>query len=120
MIIVGLVCITILKNIMHIQRLLKRLIKQSTLGVKVKVLDVTLNKGDIIYIPAYWFYSISFEKMSSICTFKYRTFMNSLAITPELILSLLQGQNIKRDIAVKMEKEETDNEDNSKIVKNET
>jgi len=36
-----------------------------------------------------------------------------------LILSLLQGQNIKRDIAVKMEKEEPDNED-SKLVKNET
>ena len=71
---------------------------------KVKVLDVTLNKGDIIYIPAYWFYTISFEKISSICTFKYRTFMNSLAISPELVLSLLQGQNIKRDVAVKVEK----------------
>ena len=73
---------------------------------KVKVLDVTLNKGDIIYIPAYWFYTISFEKISSICTFKYRTFMNSLAISPELVLSLLQGQNIKRDVAVKVEKKE--------------
>ena len=30
--------------------------------------------------------------------------MNSLAIAPELILSLLQGQNIKRDVAVKVEK----------------
>ena len=27
--------------------------------------------------------------------------MNSLAIAPELVLSLLQGQNIKRDVAVK-------------------
>ena len=73
---------------------------------KIKVLDVTLSKGDIIYIPAYWFYTISFEKISSICTFKYRTFMNSLAIAPELILSLLQGQNIKRDVAVKVENKE--------------
>ena len=31
--------------------------------------------------------------------------MNSLAISPELVLSLLQqGQNIKRDVAVKVEK----------------
>ena len=30
--------------------------------------------------------------------------MNSLAIAPELVLSLLQGQNIKRDVAVKVEK----------------
>ena len=86
---------------------------------KIKVLDVTLNKGDIIYIPAYWFYSISFEKMSSICTFKYRTFMNSLAIAPELVLSLLQGQNIKRDVAVKVEKKADEKTQENKV-KNET
>ena len=86
---------------------------------KIKVLDVTLNKGDIIYIPAYWFYSISFEKISSICTFKYRTFMNSLAIAPELVLSLLQGQNIKRDVAVKVEKKIDEKEEENKV-KNES
>ena len=82
---------------------------------KVKVLDVTLNKGEIIYIPAYWWYSIKYEKLSSICTFKYRTFMNVLAISPELVLTMLQGQNIKRDIVKKVdgvEKEEkTDEKD---------
>ena len=86
---------------------------------KIKVLDVTLNKGDIIYIPAYWFYSISFEKISTICTFKYRTFMNSLAIAPELVLSLLQGQNIKRDVAVKVEKKADEKTQENKV-KNET
>lgn len=86
---------------------------------KVKVLDVTLNKGDIIYIPAYWFYSISFEKISSICAFKYRTFMNSLAIAPELVLSLLQGQNIKRDVAIKVEKKEDKKEDKKEEGENE-
>ena len=70
---------------------------------KVKVLDVTLNKGEIIYIPAYWWYSIKYEKLSSICTFKYRTFMNVLAISPELVLTMLQGQNIKRDIVKKVD-----------------
>ena len=63
------------------------------------MLDVTLNKGDIIYIPAYWFYSISFEKISSICSFKYRTFMNSLAISPELVLSLCYKVKILKDVA---------------------
>ena len=37
---------------------------------KVKVLDVTLEKGEIIYIPAYWWYSIEYEKISSVCAFK--------------------------------------------------
>ena len=73
---------------------------------KVKVLDITLNKGEIIYIPAYWWYSIEYEKLSSICTFKYRTFMNVLAISPELILTMLQGQNIKRDVVKKVEQKE--------------
>ena len=71
---------------------------------KVKVLDVELNEGDIIYIPAYWWHSFKYEKLSSICAFKYRTFMNVLAISPELILSLLQNQNIKREVANKMER----------------
>ena len=82
---------------------------------KIKVLDVTLNKGEIIFIPAYWWYSIEYEKLSSVCTFKYRTFMNVLAISPELVLTMLQGQNIKRDIVKKVdsvEKEEkTDEKD---------
>ena len=73
---------------------------------KVKVLDVTLNKGEIMYIPAYWWYSIEYEKLSSLCTFKYRTFMNVLAISPELILTMLQGQNIKRDVVKKVEQKE--------------
>ena len=78
---------------------------------KVKVLDVTLNKGEIIYIPAYWWYSIEYEKISSVCAFKYRTFMNVLAITPDIVLSMLQGQNIKRDIAKKVETTEKDKEE---------
>ncbi len=73
---------------------------------KVKVLDITLNKGEIMYIPAYWWYSIEYEKLSSICTFKYRTFMNVLAISPELVLTMLQGQNIKRDVVKKVEQKE--------------
>jgi len=71
---------------------------------KVKVLDVELNEGGIIYIPAYWWYSIKYEKLSSVCAFKYRTFMNVLAISPEIILSLLQNQNIKREVVSKMER----------------
>ena len=82
---------------------------------KVKVLDVSLSKGEIIYIPAYWWFSIEYEKISSVCAFKYRTFMNYLAISPEIVLSMLQGQNIKRDIVKKVrtdeKKEEKDKEE---------
>ena len=70
---------------------------------KVKVLDITLEKGEIIFIPAYWWYSIKYDKISSICCFKYRTFMNVLAISPELVLTMLQGQNIKREMVKKVD-----------------
>ena len=68
---------------------------------KLKTLEVTLNKGQIIFIPAYWWYSISFSENTSICTFKYRTYMNNVAISNHLLVNLLQNQNVKREIAKK-------------------
>ena len=61
---------------------------------KVKSLEVTLEEGSIIYIPAYWLYSVKFNTLSSICSFEYRTYMNTIAITPHIILYLLQRSNI--------------------------
>tara|TARA_A100001015_G_scaffold313753_1_gene421711 strand:+ start:660 stop:1556 length:897 start_codon:yes stop_codon:yes gene_type:complete len=62
---------------------------------KIKVLDVELNEGTIIYIPSYWWFTIKYEELSSICSFKYRTYMNFLAISPQICQSILQNQNIK-------------------------
>ena len=33
-----------------------------------------------------------------ICCFKYKTYMNNVAILPELLMSALQKQNVKREI----------------------
>jgi hypothetical protein len=66
---------------------------------KVKSLEVKLTKGNIIYIPAYWWYSINFlSSETSICNLKYKTYMNTIAILPQLIMKFLQQQNIKRNI----------------------
>ena len=69
---------------------------------KIKVLDINLKPGQIIYIPAYWWYTIEFTKFSSVCKFSYRTFMSSMAIMPDLMMKLLQQQNIKRDMFEKI------------------
>jgi hypothetical protein len=69
---------------------------------KVKVLDLNVNKGEIIFIPAYWWYSIEYEQLSSICVFKYHTYMSLVSILPEIAMSFLQKQNIKREIANKL------------------
>jgi len=69
---------------------------------KIKCLDITLNAGKILHIPAYWWYSIKFSKDSSISTFFYRTYMNNIAITPHICMYALQQQNVKRDVLKKI------------------
>lgn len=63
---------------------------------KVKCLEVELNKGQIIYVPPYWFYSIEFGKDSMICNFKYQTYMSNLSISHHLLINILQNHNIQR------------------------
>ena len=60
---------------------------------KVKFLEVVLTPGQLIYIPAYWWYSIRLEKNACICTFKYSTIMNVLATLPDTAMGFLQKQN---------------------------
>ena len=69
---------------------------------KIKSLEFTLTKGKTLYIPAYWWYSIKFSKDASITCFKYRTYMNNLAISPYLFMYALQSQNIKRETTKKI------------------
>lgn len=70
---------------------------------KLRTIDVTLITGQMVHIPAYWWYSIKFVKSNTtICVFKYKTYMNTLAISNHLFMRLLQGQNTKRVIAKKM------------------
>lgn len=67
---------------------------------KIKTMDVELRVGQIIYIPAYWWCSIKFpetQPISTICTFKYRTYMNTISVLDKICLWLLQQQNVKRD-----------------------
>lgn len=69
---------------------------------KIKSLEFTLTPGKTLYIPAYWWYSICFSKDTSITCFKYRTYMNNLAISPYLGMHILQIHNIKRETSKKI------------------
>jgi hypothetical protein len=64
---------------------------------KIKCLNISMKKGQILFIPAYWWYSIEFGENASMSTFKYKTYMNMVAISPHIIMNLLQSQNVKRD-----------------------
>ena len=65
---------------------------------KIKTLEVELFQGMAMFIPAYWWYSIQFiVHETSVCSFKYRTHMNTISIAPQLIMTVLQNMNTKRD-----------------------
>jgi len=70
---------------------------------KIKCLDLTLTPGKTLYIPANWWYSIKFNSSdTSISCFKYRTYMNNLAILPYIFIYALQMQNVKRNMNKKV------------------
>lgn len=66
---------------------------------KVKCLEIDLLPGNILFIPAYWWHSMKFSKDTTLCSFKYRTYMNNIAILPQLSMKFLQNQNVKRVMA---------------------
>jgi hypothetical protein len=70
---------------------------------KVKCLEVKITPGKAIFIPAYWWYSIKFSEGSTLASFKYRTYMNNMAIIPQVAMFFLQNQNIKHNVMKKVE-----------------
>lgn len=85
---------------------------------KIKCLEIVLEPGRILYIPAYWWYSFKYNSSStSISCLKYRTYMNNLAICPSIFMYALQNQNVERKIAKKIDiKHLQENNNNNKNV----
>jgi hypothetical protein len=65
---------------------------------KSKSIQITINSGKVLYIPPYWWYSIRFHKRSSVVSLKYRTYMNNIAILPNICTHYLQMFNVKKNI----------------------
>ena len=63
---------------------------------KVKCLELTVEQGQILYIPAYWWYSVEYSEDTLVCVFKYNTYMNNLAMAPDIFKYILQKQNVER------------------------
>ena len=83
---------------------------------KMKCLEVVIQKGQTIHIPAYWWYSIKFGKDTSISCFHYRTYMNNLAITPYIGMHALQVQNTKVETAKKIDIKKQKKDSSKKVV----
>jgi hypothetical protein len=72
---------------------------------------VDLYPGTLLFIPAYWNYSLCYDEISSITVFQYRTYMNTVAVLPDLLMGVLQKQNVHKKNVKKMD----NNVENKKI-----
>ena len=77
---------------------------------KIKCLELVLRPNTMLYIPAFWWYSFEFSDDTSLCSFKYRTYMNTFANFPKYFIRFLQTQNVKRNVVKKMESKEQSNQ----------
>lgn len=70
---------------------------QKDVALKLKFLDVEVNSGDVLFLPTYWWYSISFsgDPETTAATFGYDVAMNVLAQAKHWGLYYLQQSNIK-------------------------
>lgn len=66
---------------------------------KQQYVDVELKKGEIIFIPTYWFYSFQFKEKTIISSFHYSTYLSNLSIVPDVCKHILQKQNINLHIS---------------------
>jgi len=82
---------------------------------RINFIEFDVKAGYMLYIPAYWWYSISYldDPATYICNITYNTFVNGLSNSWDLSLYFLQQQNITRktnkqvsDLNVAVEKEE--------------
>ena len=66
---------------------------------KVQFMEVTIKQNEMVFIPAYWWYSVRFNSVNStLVSFKYFTYMNTVSVSPKLMLHYLQRLNTKSRI----------------------
>jgi len=70
---------------------------------KIKCLEIILTPGRFLFIPAYWWYSFKFDANTSVSCFKYRTYMNNIAISPKIFMYALQNQNVELKTATQID-----------------
>jgi hypothetical protein len=65
---------------------------------KVKCMEIRVQPGQLLFIPAYWWHSIRLEKDACVCSIQYKTIMNIIATLPDIAMGVLQRQNTKNKV----------------------
>lgn len=72
---------------------------------RIKCLDVVLRKGQIVYLPPFWWYSLRFDKGTSVTKLSYSTYASTISNLHYHFLSFLQRQNTSHKIAPRVDKQ---------------
>ena len=59
------------------------------------VINLTLQKGSIIHIPAYWWYTFRFSEKGCLLSMSYITYMNAISQIPNKINSYIKMKKIE-------------------------
>ncbi len=62
---------------------------------QLETLDIILEKGCMLYIPSFWWYSIGFKKDALISSSQYSSFMNCVYNLPSWILHYIQETSME-------------------------
>ena len=78
---------------------------KSPVDERIRVLDIDVPAGFILYIPPYWWYSIRFSSAADtqLISLQYQTGITMLSNLPELFRYYLQFNNIKHKVARTLE-----------------
>ena len=68
---------------------------------KLRFLEFEVLAGHLLYIPAYWWYSIKYTEGTAAFTCTYNTVINRIANIPDIVMYMLQQQNITKIYAAK-------------------
>ena len=79
---------------------------------KTKFIEFELNKGTMLYIPPFWWYSFKFNENACLCNFTYSSIANCLYNIPNWALYFIQQSNIRKSIT-KTRDVETHNKNNN-------
>jgi hypothetical protein len=73
---------------------------------KLRFLEFDVTAGNILYVPAYWYYTFKFSENTMVTAITYNTVMNVVSHSPYWGLYYLQQQNIKKKMAKTLDLEQ--------------
>ena len=79
-----------------------------------KTQTIVLNKSEVLYIPPYWSYEITFKKNAFICIFRYDTVLSIFSRLPTIILNNLKN-TISTEVCLKLKNNSSQIIDNNDV-----